>query len=428
MQKLMNFPKKKPIMSLMILLMMYALPACDKTPSEHLHALTEDKYPVANMPDEPLETPLEINIEPKRLAMTSSWSAGVKDDGTLWTWGTDGLLRDTKTGQDPTPRQVEGVNDAVAVSGGSGHMLLLRKDGTVWGWGSNSHGEIDPNDEDTFIEELREIKGIENVIGISAGTQVSFFISNEKDVFVLGNNEYGVLSTDKDKILNKPTRIKGLRSIVKILGGADSFLALNVEGDLYSSASSSHSLGKENVKALVTETGKKYYPVTRIELKKRIVDFDYSYANLALLENGEVWSWRDTNYTGSGKSKDSFIFTPTRILGLSKVNKVNAFSVNTNDGDLYLWGLSTTKCEKCSNGGNSSYFYQPVLISNNIKINQFADSFSSTAYIDDNGYAWFFGNNRHGEKGTGEVQTDEYITEEKLLVPEKSLFNIYANR
>tara|TARA_R110002124_G_scaffold42753_1_gene131526 strand:- start:1339 stop:1734 length:396 start_codon:yes stop_codon:yes gene_type:complete len=131
MQKPMNFSKKKPTMSLPIILMMSTLSACDKSPSEHFKALTEDKYPVANMPDEPLETPLEINIEPKRLVMTSSWSAGVKDDGTLWTWGTDGLLRDTKTGQDPTPRQVEGVNDAVAVSGGSGHMLLLRKDGTV---------------------------------------------------------------------------------------------------------------------------------------------------------------------------------------------------------------------------------------------------------------------------------------------------------
>ncbi|WP_352310590.1 hypothetical protein [Psychrobacter sp. W2-37-MNA-CIBAN-0211] len=70
---------------------MSMLSACDKTPIEYLQTLTEDKYPVANMSDEPLETPLEINIEPKRLAMTSSWSAGVKDDGTLWTWGADKL-------------------------------------------------------------------------------------------------------------------------------------------------------------------------------------------------------------------------------------------------------------------------------------------------------------------------------------------------
>ena len=147
----MNFLNRKIIKSLVAIIIISTLPACDKTPSEHLQSLTEDKYPVANMPDEPLETPLEINIEPKRLAMTSSWSAGVKDDGTLWTWGTDGLLRETKTGQDPTPRQVEGVNDAVAVSG-AGHMLLLKDDGTVWGWGSNYHGEIDPSDGDILLK------------------------------------------------------------------------------------------------------------------------------------------------------------------------------------------------------------------------------------------------------------------------------------
>ena len=121
----MNLSKKKIIKSLLVIIT-YTLSACDSSPIEQVKSLTADKYPVANMPDEPLETPLEINIEPKRLAMTSSWSAGVKDDGTLWTWGTDGLLRETKTGQDPTPRQVEGVNDAVAVSG-AGHMLLLKE-------------------------------------------------------------------------------------------------------------------------------------------------------------------------------------------------------------------------------------------------------------------------------------------------------------
>ncbi|WP_146221328.1 hypothetical protein [Psychrobacter fozii] len=37
-------------MSLAIILMMFTLSACDKSPSEHLQSLTEDKYPVANMP------------------------------------------------------------------------------------------------------------------------------------------------------------------------------------------------------------------------------------------------------------------------------------------------------------------------------------------------------------------------------------------
>ncbi len=421
--------KYLPTLPLVVLVLsLTVLTACDNNPIEQIKAITQDKYPVANMPDEPLETPLEINIEPKRLAMTSSWSAGVKDDGTLWTWGTSGLLRETKTGQDPTPRQVEGVNDAVAVSGSGGHMLLLREDGTVWGWGSNHHGEIDPSDDDTSIEELRQIQGIENVVYIASGLQVSFFIDSEKNVFVLGNNEYKIFSDDSEKKFAKPTRVKNLKNTVKILGGADSFLALNSIGELYSSASSAHSLGKEGVQALTTEIGKKYYPLTKIEFTKKVVDFDYSYANLALLENGEVWSWRDSNYTGSGKPINDFILSPIKIVGLSKVTKINAFSASTSSENLYQWGLSTVKCGKCSNGGSSSYYYNPVLLGNNIKVDQFADSFSSTAYLDSDGYAWFVGNNRQGEKGNGNIQIEEYVTQEELLTPEKSLFNIHADK
>lgn len=54
-------------MSLAIIPMIFILPACDKSPFEHLQALTEEKYPAGNMLYEPLDTPLEINIEPKGL-------------------------------------------------------------------------------------------------------------------------------------------------------------------------------------------------------------------------------------------------------------------------------------------------------------------------------------------------------------------------
>lgn len=65
MQRITNFASKELIMSLVIVLMASTLPACDKTPFEYLETLTKDRYPVVNMPDEPLETPLEINNEPE---------------------------------------------------------------------------------------------------------------------------------------------------------------------------------------------------------------------------------------------------------------------------------------------------------------------------------------------------------------------------
>lgn len=61
-------------MSLVIVLMASTLPACDKKPFERFQAITGDKYSVVNMLNELLETPLEINIEPKRLVILSGRS------------------------------------------------------------------------------------------------------------------------------------------------------------------------------------------------------------------------------------------------------------------------------------------------------------------------------------------------------------------
>lgn len=43
-----------------------------------------DKEPI------PFEQPLPINTQPKRLALGYSFAIGVKEDGTVWSWGGDG--------------------------------------------------------------------------------------------------------------------------------------------------------------------------------------------------------------------------------------------------------------------------------------------------------------------------------------------------
>ena len=426
MQKPMNFSKKKPTMSLAIILMMSTLSACDKTPSEHLKTLTADKYPVANMPDEPLETPLEINIEPKRLAMTSSWSAGVKDDGTLWTWGTDGLLRDTKTGQDPTPRQVEGVNDAVAVSGDGSHMLLLRKDGTVWGWGSNNEHQIDPNDKDTFIEELREIKEIKDVVDIVAGSDNSLFVLANGDVYALGSNNFGLINGRTSRHLDKPTKISRFQSIVSIDLTIGSILALSEEGEVFTTGLRTTQTGILGIEPKRNDRGELYYPPNKVELPSKAVSLADGNGRVVLLDNGSVYSWGNSvnGETAQGTTSKDFS-VPTKIQGLNKVVAISDSAANTVNGKLFIWGAYATRS---NNGSSMNYYTNPIEIMNNIHVDQFVRGNSFHGFIDNNGYAWFWGNNRYGEKGTGKVQTEEYITEEKLLTPERSLFNIHANR
>lgn len=68
-----TFPNRA--LSALFLCLSVALTACGK------------EQPTANIPDTPLEKPLEIIIEPKKVAMTNTWALGVKNDGTLWRWG-----------------------------------------------------------------------------------------------------------------------------------------------------------------------------------------------------------------------------------------------------------------------------------------------------------------------------------------------------
>lgn len=384
-----------------------------------------DKYPKANMPDTPLEQPLEIIIEPKKVAMTATTAVGVKDDGTLWTWGDDYLLRETRTGQDPTPTKVEGITDVVAVSAGIGHILMLKKDGSVWGWGSNYDGYVDPNDDSNFIDEPRKIEGVEGVVDVVAGLGLSAFLNKHGQVYVLGENTAGLYG-NPIKQLPKPTQVQGLQDIIKVQANSDYILALDKFGQLYSSSRYIQYLGNDKAETATHENGKTYYPITKLTFPKKVVDFDVSFANIVLLEDGTVWSWGDSSYTGHGQSLTDFIIKPTRISGLSKVVKIDAYSALTQDGNLYTWGLQSFECSSCSNGVQSRYYYSPILIAQNIDIKQFIDSKNHQGFLDKNGQLWTWGGNKYGTAGTGKVQQSNWTKDEgEALSLKKSLFTTH---
>lgn len=387
---------------------------CDKSKSaiEQVKSITEDKYPVANMPDEPLEKPLEIVREPKRLAMTSTWSAGVKDDGTLWTWGTGSLLDGRR--QSLSPVKVEGVNDAVAVSGIS-HMLLLRKDGTVWGWGNNFQGEIDPSDKDTSIENLRQIRGISNVIDISATAYASLFLTKDKRVFILSNMNKYPSNCNEFKICEL-TMFRG-KDIMKIKGGLSTIFALDTAGKLYSMGFFPIDLGRINN----ISKDNTFYNLDIIPFSKKVIDFSYGISQFALLEDGSLWSWgRNTGGTTAQGDKSKY-FIPKKVPYLNKVIVMNSNSANTDNGNVYIWGSYTIQNKLNINRVDIS---QPIQVLNNFKVASYVEG-SDKAFLDMEGNAWYWGNTPLGIVGNGQLQNKEYLSKDETFKPQKSLFNIH---
>ncbi|MBO9600231.1 MAG: hypothetical protein J7559_20740 [Cohnella sp.] len=77
-------------------------------------------------------------------AITAGWSSSfaLKEDGTVWAWGSNGWgalgLGDNTLADQLTPKQVVGLTDVSSIYSGWNHVHAIQKDGTSWSWGYNS--------------------------------------------------------------------------------------------------------------------------------------------------------------------------------------------------------------------------------------------------------------------------------------------------
>jgi hypothetical protein len=86
------------------------------------------------------------------LALGYYFTAAVKADGSLWTWGDNsyGQLGDGTTVSKSTPVHIAG--QWKALTAGMYHVAAIKTDGTLWTWGRNSVGMLGNGGTDPLIE------------------------------------------------------------------------------------------------------------------------------------------------------------------------------------------------------------------------------------------------------------------------------------
>ncbi len=134
------------------------------------------------------------------------------------------------------------------------------------------------------------------------------------------------------------------------------------------------------------------------------------YISMAIMINGDLYSWGYNNYGQVGNGTTENQLTPVKILkdvvsvSVSSVGTVAAITVN---GDLYCWGYN-------ENGqvGNGTIINQttPVKILNNVKFVSVCDSLwcgggGAVAAITVNGDLYCWGYNGYGQVGNGTINT-----------------------
>ncbi|HEV2764537.1 MAG TPA: S8 family serine peptidase, partial [Pyrinomonadaceae bacterium] len=159
------------------------------------------------------------------VAAGNGFGLALRNDGTVWAWGDNSLGQlgsaEVPLGKRNQAVRVRGLSNVTAVAAGSAHGLALRSDGTVWSWGWNGVGELGLGDRDetAHVAPVR-VRGLSNVLAVAAGNGTSMALKSDGTVWVWGGNFNGLVGQGPTVFfVGTPTQMPGLSNVIRIFAG-----------------------------------------------------------------------------------------------------------------------------------------------------------------------------------------------------------------
>ncbi len=244
---------------------------------------------------------------------STAWA--LKADGTVWAWGTNmfgqlgqGHTRDSLVPvgvRDPTGAGL--LDRVVKLSASGGHALALRDDGTVWAWGTtNAIGAVQGGDQMTLLPvQVAGVGGagvLTGVVDVSAGFGVSAAVLSDGTVVAWGDNSHGAAGTGfiADGAFTPatvwfPNPVAGAAGVVQVSAANHRVLARRADGTVLSwGANPNGELGR------VTGDTATPGPVGGVSSAVRVVAGERTSA--AILADGSARVWGVHGYSGGGEA------------------------------------------------------------------------------------------------------------------------------
>jgi alpha-tubulin suppressor-like RCC1 family protein len=329
-------------------------------------------------------------------------TVALKSDGTLWSWGYN---RYAQTGDGTTIDRHSPVQEATlstdwkAVCAGHYYSAAIKSDGTLWSWGYNGNGQLGDGTHTQRSAAVQEASSSTDWQDIACGGYHTVARKHDDSVWSWGRNNDGQLGDGSYSDRPVPAKITLVSGVWKrIFAGDGNSAMLDANGSLYVFGSNNYA-----------KLGDGTYEHRNIPVR---LDANVSgwaaiaignIFSVALDSNGVLWSWGDNARGELGNAQ-----TTTRLLPAEQMQHALWRQVATSsrfsaairdDGTLWLWGEN-------NNGqlgdGTRTYRVEPVQeITHASDWKMVALGQSYTVALKNDGTIWGWGYNGHGELGDG---------------------------
>jgi hypothetical protein len=321
----------------------------------------------------------------KQVSNSNSISAGVKVDGTLWTWGrnssTGGQLGLGNNTSVSSPNQVGSLYNWKQVVCGGFYMLAIKTDGTLWAWGNNGSGQLGVGNR-TYYSSPVQVGTLTNwkslSIGAASGTTMagSMAIKTDGTLWGWGSNIWGNLGINSSgNYFSAPVQVGSLTSWKQVATGGGSpgsfswTLAIQTTGTLW--AWGSNSIGQLGI-----NSSGNYYSnpiqVGTLTNWKQITGGGGSFPSFAGIKtDGTLWVWGNNAYGQLGQGFQSttiYYSSPIQVGSLTNWKQVSVdagsgqyMSAIKTDGTLWTWGINTYG-SLGTNVAPTTYYSSPVQV------------------------------------------------------------------
>ena len=242
---------------------------------------------------------------------------GIKNDGTLWSWGRGSLgpLGHGDVIDRSTPTQVGLHTDWTQIAIGSSYSLALRSNGSLWAWGSNGSGRLGLNDT-TARSSPVQVGSDTDWSFISTLNYTSLALKTDGTLWSWGDNSYGELGLGTGGIgthRSSPTQIGSDTDWSQISNGINHSLAIKDDGTLWSwGMNFAGELGHDDTvfKSSPTQVSFGEDSTDWIQWSQITAGSELSFA---LKVDGSFWAWGDNTNGWLGIDDKINRSTPTQI-------------------------------------------------------------------------------------------------------------------